>query len=186
MPPVISLGIPVSAPIMHGNLACHLSGMQVGASRSGSSQVSCACLHHAPPPSSMAPLIPLTPISLSRCPRRGGDLFHENKPSRSTLVKAIQIINRHCLGDQPVSFQILSDQNANFVGGVANHLDPNLNVGLPIFTIHGNHDDPTGADNLSAVDVLSSCRLVNYFGKHLLAGSNIGKVTLSPILIQKV
>lgn len=40
-----------------------------------------------------------------------------------------------------------------------------MNVGLPVFTIHGNHDDPGGADNLSAVDVLSTCSLVNYFGK---------------------
>jgi DNA repair exonuclease SbcCD nuclease subunit len=46
-----------------------------------------------------------------------------------------------------------------------NYQDPNLNVGLPIFTIHGNHDDPSGAENLSAVDILSSCGLVNYFGK---------------------
>lgn len=84
-----------------------------------------------------------------------------------------------------MSFQILSDQAANFVGGTANYLDPNLNIALPIFTIHGNHDDPTGTESLSAVDVLSSCRLVNYFGKHSLGGSNIGKVTLSPILIQK-
>ena len=29
----------------------------------------------------------------------------------------------------------------------------------------GNHDDPAGGDNLSAVDILSSARLVNYFGK---------------------
>jgi double-strand break repair protein MRE11 len=43
--------------------------------------------------------------------------------------------------------------------------NPNLNVGLPVFTIHGNHDDPSGADNLSAVDLLSACGLVNYFGK---------------------
>ena len=47
----------------------------------------------------------------------------------------------------------------------ANFNNPHHNVGLPVFTIHGNHDDPAGADNLSAVDVLSSCKLVNYFGK---------------------
>lgn len=46
-----------------------------------------------------------------------------------------------------------------------NFEDPNLNVGLPIFTIHGNHDDPTGVDSLSAVDLLSTAGLVNYFGK---------------------
>lgn len=43
--------------------------------------------------------------------------------------------------------------------------DPDINIGLPVFTIHGNHDDPAGADNLSAVDLVSSCGLVNYFGK---------------------
>lgn len=37
-----------------------------------------------------------------------------------------------------------------------------------MFTIHGNHDDPTGSDNLSAVDLLSTCSLVNYFGKTVL------------------
>jgi DNA repair exonuclease SbcCD nuclease subunit len=47
----------------------------------------------------------------------------------------------------------------------ANFEDPNINVGLPVFTIHGNHDDPAGADNLSAVDLVSACGLVNYFGK---------------------
>lgn len=48
---------------------------------------------------------------------------------------------------------------------VANFANPNINIGLPVFTIHGNHDDPAGADNLSAVDMVSSCGLVNYFGK---------------------
>ena len=47
----------------------------------------------------------------------------------------------------------------------ANFNSDGFQVGLPVFTIHGNHDDPSGADNLSAVDVLSTCKLVNYFGK---------------------
>lgn len=46
-----------------------------------------------------------------------------------------------------------------------NYEDPNYNVALPVLTIHGNHDDPAGAENLSAVDIMSTCRLVNYFGK---------------------
>ena len=45
--------------------------------------------------------------------------------------------------------------------------NPNMNIGLPIFTIHGNHDDPSGQTGLSAVDVLSRCGLVNYFGRHV-------------------
>lgn len=44
----------------------------------------------------------------------GGDLFHENKPSRSTLVKTIEILRRYCLNDQPVKFQVVSDQTVNF------------------------------------------------------------------------
>ncbi|TXG67154.1 hypothetical protein EZV62_008429 [Acer yangbiense] len=117
----------------------------------------------------------------------GGDLFHENKPSRSTLVKAIEILRRHCLSDQPVQFQVVSDQTVNFqnIFGHVNYEDPHFNVGLPVFTIHGNHDDPAGVDNLSAVDILSSCNLVNYFGKMVLGGSGVGQITVCPILIRK-
>ena len=42
-----------------------------------------------------------------------------------------------------------------------------MNVGMPVFTIHGNHDDPAGEENLSAVSILSSAGLVNYFGKQV-------------------
>ncbi|KAL5802729.1 hypothetical protein ACOSQ4_031034 [Xanthoceras sorbifolium] len=117
----------------------------------------------------------------------GGDLFHENKPSRSTLVKAIEILRRHCLNDQPVQFQVVSDQTVNFqnIFGHVNYEDPHFNVGLPVFTIHGNHDDPAGVDNLSAVDILSACNLVNYFGKMVLGGSGVGQITVYPILIRK-
>ena len=75
------------------------------------------------------------------------------------------------------------------VSGIENTQDPNLNVGLPVFTIHGNHDDPSGPENLSAVDVLSTVHYVNYFGKHTFGkeeDSDIGRVCISPILIQKV
>ncbi|GIL58031.1 hypothetical protein Vafri_13231 [Volvox africanus] len=115
----------------------------------------------------------------------GGDLFHENKPSRSTLVKAIQLLSKYCLNDRPVRFRILSDQSVNFVSGRVNFENPNLNVGLPLFTIHGNHDDPSGQDSLSAVDILSQTGLVNYFGKHPLVGSGAARITLSPVLIEK-
>lgn len=41
-------------------------------------------------------------------------------------------------------------------------------------------------DNLSAIDILSACNLVNYFGKMVLGGSGVGQITLCPILIRKV
>ncbi|KAG9452767.1 hypothetical protein H6P81_005671 [Aristolochia fimbriata] len=117
----------------------------------------------------------------------GGDLFHENKPSRSTLVKTIEILRRYCLDDKPVQFQVVSDQTVNFANrfGHVNYEDPHFNVGLPVFTIHGNHDDPAGVDNLSAIDILSACNLVNYFGKMVLGGSGVGEIAVYPILIRK-
>ncbi|KAF3323760.1 double-strand break repair protein MRE11 [Carex littledalei] len=117
----------------------------------------------------------------------GGDLFHENKPSRSTLVKCIEILRRYCLNDHPIQFQVVSDQTVNFQNtfGHVNYEDPHFNVGLPVFTIHGNHDDPAGVDNLSAIDILSACNLVNYFGKMVLGGSGVGQITVYPILIKK-
>lgn len=47
----------------------------------------------------------------------GGDLFHDNKPSRNTVVRAMEILSRHCLSDRPITFQVLSDQKQNFVSG---------------------------------------------------------------------
>ena len=54
-----------------------------------------------------------------------------------------------------------------------NYEDPNYNISLPVLTIHGNHDDPAGAENLSAVDILSTCRLLNYFGKVRRCGGGL-------------
>lgn len=47
----------------------------------------------------------------------GGDLFHDNKPSRQTVVKAMEIFARHCMSDDPVGFRVISDQRQNFASG---------------------------------------------------------------------
>lgn len=118
----------------------------------------------------------------------GGDLFHDNKPSRSTIVKAMDILTRYCLNDADIGFEILSDQS-NFTTGQVNYENENMNVGLPVFTIHGNHDDPSSVDNTSAVDILATANLVNYFGKANIQygndGDPHGEVKVSPILIRK-
>ena len=66
-----------------------------------------------------------------------------------------------------------------------NYEDPHANVSLPVFGIHGNHDDPAGERNLSAMDVLSTAGLINYFGKHALSGGSVGTVDLKPVLMRK-
>ena len=46
-----------------------------------------------------------------------------------------------------------------------NFEDPNYNIQLPVFSIHGNHDDPAGDGGLAALDILSTANLINYFGR---------------------
>ena len=44
----------------------------------------------------------------------GGDLFHDNKPSRRTLYRTMEIMRKYCFGDSPIHIQIVSDQAINF------------------------------------------------------------------------
>ena len=176
----------------------------------------------------------------------GGDIFHDNKPSRPTIVRTLELLRKYCMNDNPVNIQVLSDQAGNFsrcAGSAAlcrqshnrarsntrvNYEDENYNIGLPVFIIHGarwvgghrcgltrarrapcagNHDEPAGTDNLSAIDILAAANLVNYYGKLVrgggagrfgaltpgsppgaaqsMSGQGAGKVCISPVLLQK-
>ena len=87
------------------------------------------------------------------------------------------MLRDYTLGDKPINFTVLN-QNFTMSSGV-NFKDPNMNVSFPVFSIHGNHDDTI--NNLSAMDILSSSGLVNYFGKW----QSLQEVVLDPILLQK-
>lgn len=47
----------------------------------------------------------------------GGDLFHDNKPSRKTLYNTTKLLKQYCLGDKPISLEFLSDPTDNFPEG---------------------------------------------------------------------
>uniref|UniRef100_A0A4W6E9N7 Double-strand break repair protein n=1 Tax=Lates calcarifer TaxID=8187 RepID=A0A4W6E9N7_LATCA len=114
----------------------------------------------------------------------GGDLFHDNKPSRRCLHNCITMLRKYCMGDSPIHFNILSDQTINFNTTQfpwVNYQDENLNISIPVFSIHGNHDDPTGAEGLCALDLLSASGLVNHFGH----SQSVERIEISPILMQK-
>ena len=117
----------------------------------------------------------------------GGDLFHHNKPSRKTMMRTLKLFRERCLGQNPVHINVVSDQAVNFSGApnkVVNYEDPNMAVHLPVFIIHGNHDDPTREGDMtsrSAVDVLQTVGLVNYFGKI----DNFKQASVHPVLIEK-
>ncbi|VDL81567.1 unnamed protein product [Nippostrongylus brasiliensis] len=77
----------------------------------------------------------------------GGDLFHENNPSRDMQHRVIQLLRQYCLSDREVALEFVSDASVNFEHSQfdrVNYEDANINVGLPIFSIHGNHDDTAG------------------------------------------
>ncbi|KDR18710.1 Double-strand break repair protein MRE11 [Zootermopsis nevadensis] len=52
---------------------------------------------------------------------------------------------------------------------------------MPVFSIHGNHDDPSGYERVSSLDLLSVSGLVNYFGKW----TDLTHVEISPLLMRK-
>lgn len=131
----------------------------------------------------------------------GGDLFHENKPSRPTMFRTMSLLREYTMGDEPVSFELLSDPFDDVRRGqtfpMVNCEDTDLNVSMPVFSIHGNHDDPQGMGEdgtLSALDVLAAAGLLNYFGRLPLPASTSRKrrapesedvMGIRPILLQK-
>ncbi len=112
-----------------------------------------------------------------------GDLFHDNKPSRKAMQRAMEVMRDHCLGERQVTINVVSDQGTNFHTKYSsvNYEDPNYNVQLPVFSIHGNHDDPAGDGGLAALDLLSTANLINYFGRV----ANFERIRLSPVLVTK-
>ena len=82
-------------------------------------------------------------------------MFDANKPSRNTLNKTIELLNKYCLGDGDINFTYLQTDDSPLAVlyfccvlyitycRPVNYEDDNLNISLPIFAIHGNHDDPT-------------------------------------------
>lgn len=75
-----------------------------------------------------------------------GDLFHDNKPSRKAMYQVMKTLRQNCYGEKPCEIEVLSDTSLEFqsAGGHVNYEDPDINVAIPVFSIHGNHDDPSG------------------------------------------
>ncbi|XP_077969639.1 double-strand break repair protein MRE11-like isoform X2 [Styela clava] len=98
----------------------------------------------------------------------------------------MEIMRKYCLGSRPCQVEVLSDQSIDFghtsrtITSV-NYEDPNLNISMPVFSIHGNHDDPAGSGSLSAIDLLSVAGFLNHFGR----ATSLEKIEISPVLLQK-
>ncbi|KAH7728876.1 double-strand break repair protein mre-11 [Aphelenchoides avenae] len=113
----------------------------------------------------------------------GGDLFHENIPSRDAQLKVVRLLREYCFRDGNVPIEFVSDPTINFQHSnfpMVNYEDPNINVSMPVFTIHGNHDDLSGKGH-TALDLLHEAGLINLFGKF----NDVDNIEVSPILLRK-
>ncbi|KAH7346509.1 Metallo-dependent phosphatase-like protein [Rhexocercosporidium sp. MPI-PUGE-AT-0058] len=112
-----------------------------------------------------------------------GDLFHDNKPSRKSIYQVMRSLRQNCLGEKPCELMFLSDANEVFDGAfnIVNYEDPDINVAIPVFSIHGNHDDPTGDGHLCSLDLLQVSGLLNYFGRT----PESDRIEVKPVLLQK-
>jgi len=104
----------------------------------------------------------------------GGDLFHENTPSKYTLNRTFEIFNNNVLGHRDHQFKTLSTEwNLNY-------LNPSLQISMPVFIVHGNHDDPSVDTRISAIDLLQNSNYVNYiYGVHKEDVIEVSPVELS-------
>lgn len=115
---------------------------------------------------------------------QSGDLFHLNKPSKKSMYQVMKSLRSTLMGDKPCELELLSDPSQVFQYNEftnVNYEDPNLNVSIPMFAISGNHDDSSGDQLLTPMDLLHVSGLVNHFGKTLVTDH----IQLTPLLFQK-
>ncbi|KAE9551986.1 hypothetical protein FO519_004810 [Halicephalobus sp. NKZ332] len=113
----------------------------------------------------------------------GGDLFHKSEPDRSTVHKVTELLRDYVLGDRDIPFEFMSEPGDVFGFSKfqrVNFEDSNLNIGMPIFTIHGNHDDFSGK-GLLALDNFHDSGYLNLFGKF----TDVEKIEVKPVLLCK-
>jgi double-strand break repair protein MRE11 len=110
-----------------------------------------------------------------------GDLFHDNKPSRKAMYQVMRSLRMNCLGEKPCELEMLSDASDVLNSPHVNYEDPDINVAIPVFSIHGNHDDPTGDGHYCSLDLLQVTGLINYIGR--IPESD--KIEIKPVLLQK-
>ncbi|CAG8482462.1 6511_t:CDS:10, partial [Paraglomus brasilianum] len=111
----------------------------------------------------------------------GGDLFDKNQPPKHVRHRLMSLLHEYVIGDRFIDFEIVCGTGSVLSKGKANFEDKNINIKMPIFAIHGNHDDPTGPDTISELDNLAENRLINYFGRT----ETLDNIVIRPLLIKK-
>jgi double-strand break repair protein MRE11 len=77
--------------------------------------------------------------------------------------------------------RLLQSTDSSSAFNHVNYEDENINVAIPVFSIHGNHDDPSGEGHLAALDILQMSGLLNYYGRT----PESDNIQVKPVLLQK-
>jgi double-strand break repair protein MRE11 len=105
----------------------------------------------------------------------GGDLFHEHNPSKYTLNRTFDMFDRHIIGQRVHNFTTISTPVP------LNYFRDDINIRMPIFIVHGNHDDPSLDTNLSAVSLVHTTKYVNY----IINQNDEDSLLVEPVILQK-
>ncbi|XBW37505.1 hypothetical protein QEN19_003086 [Hanseniaspora menglaensis] len=110
-----------------------------------------------------------------------GDLFHDNYFSSKNLNFITDLLVNTCLNDNPISFK--TEHKPEHL--TLNYESENVNVGLPIFIINGNHDfgNSIGTENVSILKILSNLKLINYLGNYNIKDKE--DVEIEPVILTK-
>lgn len=105
----------------------------------------------------------------------GGDLFHDHNPSKYTLNRTLRLFDQFVTGNRKIPFETLSaSQNLNY-------MNPCIRIKLPVFIIHGNHDDPSSDTNISSINIMQSANYLNY----ITCENQEDKLVVKPVILQK-
>ncbi|EAY09694.1 Ser/Thr protein phosphatase, putative [Trichomonas vaginalis G3] len=88
-----------------------------------------------------------------------GDFFNERNPSRYAVIKTMKILDEFVIG-QGNPPEILYSEG---LSSDPNWLNPNINIKIPFFCMHGNHDAPNGLGSTSPIQLLSVSKYLNFF-----------------------
>jgi double-strand break repair protein MRE11 len=105
----------------------------------------------------------------------GGDLFHESSPSKDTLHKTLNMFAKYVVGQKPLQFETLTQCE------MMNYMNQFIKISLPVFIVHGNHDDPSVETGVSALNIMQSANYLNYISGRLESDVLI----LNPIVLKK-
>lgn len=119
----------------------------------------------------------------------GGDLFEKNNPKTTVMDRTVNLFKKYVVGKGDIKLKLLSDPVRNF-GHTSDLIKqphwtlPWLSVKKPVLSVHGNHDNPTGVLDSSAIDLLAEAGLLSHFGRNRAEQAKL-KHNVYPVILQK-